>query len=154
MPATKTLPQCAEDAIQTAIDEAADDDPVVFWWDDGGYLRDIVESVSHSFGCAFHAAGQTPLELRVDAPCEQIVPYVPQGHSDNVDWFKNVGGDSSSAPLDEEAHLSYLDDERDISALADPIQRIRNRDLSDAWFSHGGVLPQESVLNFVTITQE
>jgi hypothetical protein len=36
MPATKTLPQCAEDAIETAIEEASDDDPVVLWWDDGG----------------------------------------------------------------------------------------------------------------------
>ncbi|MCF2240293.1 hypothetical protein KI372_02375, partial [Halobacterium salinarum] len=68
MPATKTLPQCAEDAIETAIEEASDDDPVVLWWDDGGYLRDIVQEVSHSLGCEFNAAEQTPLELRADAP--------------------------------------------------------------------------------------
>jgi hypothetical protein len=90
MPATKTLPQCAEDAIETAIDEAADDDPVVLWWDDGGSLRDIVQDVSRSLGCAFHAAEQTPLELRAEAPRDRTVWYVPQAHSDDVDWFKDV----------------------------------------------------------------
>ena len=90
MPATKTLPQCAEDAIKTAIDEAADDDPVVLWWDDGGYLRDIVEQVSGSLSCAFHAAEQTPLDLRADAPRDRTVWYVPQARSDDVDWFKDV----------------------------------------------------------------
>lgn len=35
VPATKTLPECAEAAIETAIDEAADDDPVVPGGDDG-----------------------------------------------------------------------------------------------------------------------
>jgi hypothetical protein len=90
MPATKTLPQCAEDAIETAIDDAADEDPVVLWWDDGGYLRDIVDRVSQSLGCAFHAAQETPLELRADAPRDRTVWYVPQAHSDDVDWFKDV----------------------------------------------------------------
>jgi len=90
MPATKTLPQCAKDAIETAIDEAADEDPVVVWWDDGGYLHDIVEGVSHSLGCEFHAAEQTPLELRADAPRDRTVWYVPQAHGDDVDWFKDV----------------------------------------------------------------
>ena len=104
MPATKTLPQCAEDAIQTAIDEAADDDPVVLWWDDGGYLRDIVESVSHSVGCAFHAAEQTPLELRAEAPRDRTVWYVPQAHSDDVDWFKDVENTGSVV----EQHIGKL----------------------------------------------
>ncbi len=104
MPATKTLPQCAEDAIESAIGEAADDDPVVFWWDDGGYLRNIVESVSHSLGCAFHAAEQTPLELRADAPRDRTVWYVPQGHSDDVDWFKDVENTGGIV----EAHIGKL----------------------------------------------
>ena len=90
MPATKTLPQCAEDAIENAIDEAPDEDPVVLWWDDGGYLRDIVESVSHRLGCEFHATEQTPLELRATAPRDRTVWYVPQVYSDDVDWFKDV----------------------------------------------------------------
>ena len=90
MPATKTLPQCAKDAIETATEEAADEDPIVLWWYEGGYLRDIVQEVSHSLGCEFHAAEQTPLELRADAPRDRTVWYVPQAHSDDVDWFKDV----------------------------------------------------------------
>ena len=104
MPATKTLPQCAEDAIETAIDEAADEDPVVLWWDDGGYLRDIVQEVSHSLGCKFHAAEQTPLELRADAPRDRTVWYVPQAHSDDVDWFKDVENTGGVV----EAHIGKL----------------------------------------------
>ncbi|MDS0279651.1 BREX-5 system phosphatase PglZ [Halomicroarcula sp. S1AR25-4] len=90
MPATKTLPQCAHDAIESAIDEAADEEPVVLWWDDGGYLRDIVRNTSHQLGCAFRAAEQTPLELRAEAPRDRTVWYVPQARSDDVDWFKDV----------------------------------------------------------------
>jgi len=90
MPATKTLPQRAEDAVQDAIDEAPDDDPVVLWWDEGGYLREIVESVSQSLGCEFRAAEETPLELRADAPRDRTVWYVPQAFSDDVDWFRDV----------------------------------------------------------------
>jgi len=88
MPATKTLPQCAHDTIESAIDEAADDDPVILWWDDGGYLRDIVEHASTQLRCEFRAAEQTPLELRADAPRDRTVWYVPQPSSDDVDWFR------------------------------------------------------------------
>jgi hypothetical protein len=90
MPATQTLPQCAHDAIESAIDEAADEDPVILWWDDGGYLRDIVEHASTQLRCEFRAAEQTPLELRADAPRDRTVWYVPQPSSDDVDWFKDV----------------------------------------------------------------
>jgi hypothetical protein len=90
MPATKTLPVCAHDAIETAIDEAADEDPVILWWDDGGYLRDIVEHASTQLRCEFRAAEQTPLELRADAPRDRTVWYVPQPSSGDVDWFKDV----------------------------------------------------------------
>lgn len=90
MPATKTLPECAHDAIERAIDEAADEDPVILWWDDGGHLRDIVEHASTQLRCAFRAAERTPLELRADAPRDRTVWYVSQPSSDDVDWFKDV----------------------------------------------------------------
>ncbi|MFC4552432.1 BREX-5 system phosphatase PglZ [Halorussus sp. GCM10023401] len=90
MPATKTLPECAHDAIETAIDEAGDEDPVILWWDDGGYLRDIIEHASTQLRCEFRAAEQTPLELRADAPRDRTVWYVPQPSSGDVDWFKDV----------------------------------------------------------------
>lgn len=90
MPATKTLPQCAREAIERAIDDAADDEPTVLWWDDGGYLRDIVERTSRQLDCAFRAAEQTPLELRTAPPRSRTVWYVPQAKRDDVDWFKDV----------------------------------------------------------------
>ncbi|RRJ28510.1 BREX-5 system phosphatase PglZ [Halocatena pleomorpha] len=90
MPATKTLPQCAHDAIESAIDEAPDEEPVILWWDDGGYLRDIVRNASKQLGCAFQAVEQTPLELRTEAPRDRAVWYVPHASSDDVDWFKDV----------------------------------------------------------------
>ncbi len=90
MPATKTLPQCAEDVIDTAIADAADEDPVVIWWDEGGYLEDIIRAKSRELGCSFCAADQTPLELRTEAPRDRTVWYVPQASSDDVDWFKDV----------------------------------------------------------------
>jgi len=90
MPATKTLPQCAHDAIESAIDEATDEDPVILWWDDGGYLRDIIRDTSNQLGCEFRAAEQTPLELRAEAPRDRTVWYVSQANSNDVDWFKDV----------------------------------------------------------------
>jgi len=66
----------------------------------------------------------------------------------------NIDEDAPGVLLDENTHLGYLDDDTKISVLADPIQRFRNQGIPDARFYHGGVLPQEFVLNFVTITQE
>ena len=66
----------------------------------------------------------------------------------------DLDDDAPGVLLDEDTHLGYLDDDARISILTDPIQRFRNQGLPDARFYHGGVLPQEFVLNFVTITQE
>ncbi|AGN01219.1 PglZ domain-containing protein [Salinarchaeum sp. Harcht-Bsk1] len=104
MPATKTIPQAAEDAIQTRIEGAPDEEPVVLWWDDGGHLREIVESVSDSLGCEFHAAETTPLELRADAPRDRTVWYVPQAPDDDVDWFRDVENTGGVV----EAHIGKL----------------------------------------------
>ncbi|MFD1601090.1 BREX-5 system phosphatase PglZ [Halobellus rarus] len=104
MPATKTLPECARDAIETAITDAQDDDPVVLWWDDGGHLAEIVENVSHQLGCRFRAAEQTPLELRTDAPRDRTVWYVPQPKRDDVDWFRDVENTGGVV----EAHIGKL----------------------------------------------
>lgn len=90
MPATKTLPKCARETIERSIENATDEDPVVLWWDEGGYLNDIVEDASNSLGCEFRAAEQTPLELRADAPRDTTVWYVPRERTDEVDWFKDV----------------------------------------------------------------
>ena len=67
----------------------------------------------------------------------------------------DIDDDAPGVLLDEDTPLGYLDDTARVSIPANPIQRFRNRaPPSDARFYHGGVLPQEFVLNFVTITQE
>jgi len=67
---------------------------------------------------------------------------------------RNLPDDAPGVRLDEGTQLGYLDDDTDVNTLADPIQRFRNQGVPDARFYHGGILPQEFVLNFVTITQE
>jgi hypothetical protein len=91
MPATKTLPDCAEDALADAITSAADEAaPVVLWWDEGGYLEEIVRAASAAHDCAFRAAETTPLELRETAPRGKTVWYVPAAFESDVDWFRDV----------------------------------------------------------------
>jgi hypothetical protein len=104
MPATKTIQQCAREAIESEASNAPDDDPVILWWDDGGYLRDLVEAESHSLGFSFRAAEQTPLELRTEAPRDPTVWYVPQAQTDAVDWFRDVENTGGMI----EAHIGKL----------------------------------------------
>ena len=83
--------------------------------------------------------------------------YPPDGYEQVTRrWVagKDLEDDDPGVLLDEDTHLGYLDEETRVNILADPIQRFRNQGLPDARFYHGGVLPQEFLLNFVTITQE
>ncbi|WP_255191912.1 BREX-5 system phosphatase PglZ [Natronobeatus ordinarius] len=99
MPATKTLPQCAHDALETAIADAVDDEPVVLWWDEGGYLEDLVRNVSATLGCTFRKAERTLLELRAEPPRGKTVWYVPETPDEDVDWFKDVENTGSVLKL-------------------------------------------------------
>lgn len=92
MVATRSLSECAETRLQSAIDEAPDEDPVILWWDLGGDLRDIVANVSRSLDCAFHVAEHTPLELRANVPRDRTVWYasLPRDNVDWLNWFKDV----------------------------------------------------------------
>ncbi len=104
MPATKTIPECTRDAIQNVVEDAADQMPVVLWWDEGGFLEDVVRAQADSLGYAFDAAETTPLELRADAPRETTVWYVPDAKTDDVDWFRDV--ESTGGEI--EAHIGTL----------------------------------------------
>jgi hypothetical protein len=104
MPATTTLYKAAHDAIENAISEAVDDEPVVLWWDDGGYLEPLVEEAAQQAGCRFSAAKTTPLELRSEAPRCQTLWYVPQARPDDAEWFKDV--ESSGYVIDQ--HIGKL----------------------------------------------
>jgi hypothetical protein len=104
MPATKTLTDCIDDKLETAVDNTSDNDPIVLWWDEGGYLEDRIRSVGDEHGFAFHAADRTPLELRADAPRERTIWYVPQSQTDDTDWFQDV--EHTGASID--AHIGTL----------------------------------------------
>jgi len=177
MPTTKTLPQCAHDAIETAIDEAADDEPVVLWWDEGGYLRDIVRDTSSQLGCEFQAAEQTPLELRTEAPRNRTVWYVPQASSNEVDWFKDVEhtGDVIEQHIGKLAARCFENDRLQAATIRTAYEEAHDREnvaktLYEEVNGEGGLPslqglqtniildghddPVQFVLNFVTITQE
>jgi hypothetical protein len=128
MPASKTLPEAARDAIERAIDEAADDDPVVLWWDEGGYLRDLVRNTSEQLGCEFCAAEETPLELRAEAPRGRTVWYVPQAPKATADWFKDIESTGSVV----EAHIGKL------AARCFGDDRLQSRAIRTAYEDAGG----------------
>lgn len=90
MPATKTLPEAVEETLQRSIQSAVDDDPVILWWDEGGFLESLISATCDQHGYRFQAAENSPLELRKDVPRETTVWYVPQGRRDDHDWFRDV----------------------------------------------------------------
>ncbi len=63
----------------------------------------------------------------------------------------DVDGDSPGVLLDSSARLGYLD--ANVSVLSSPIKRFSKQGVGDARFYHGGLLPQEFVLDFISITQ-
>lgn len=65
---------------------------------------------------------------------------------------EDIDEDAPGVLLDESARLSYLD--ANVSVLANPLQRFRKQGMDDSRFYHGGLLPQEFVLDFISITKE
>jgi len=66
MQAKQTLPDAAKDTIRSEFDRAESSDPIVLWWDDGNYLKDIIEQACNELGVHLKVAEETPLELRAD----------------------------------------------------------------------------------------
>ncbi|MFH5800953.1 BREX-5 system phosphatase PglZ [Haladaptatus sp. CMAA 1911] len=64
---------------------------------------------------------------------------------------KEVGEGESGVLLDSSTRLGYLD--ANVSVLASPLKRFSKRGVGDDRFYHGGLLPQEFVLDFISITQ-
>jgi hypothetical protein len=62
-----------------------------------------------------------------------------------------MGEDAPGVLLDDSARLGYLD--ADVRILASPLKRFSKQGVGDARFYHGGLLPQEFVLDFISITQ-
>ena len=65
---------------------------------------------------------------------------------------EDVGEDAPGVLLDASARLGYLD--ANVSVLASPLERFSKQGLGDARFYHGGLLPQEFVLDFISITKD
>jgi len=63
----------------------------------------------------------------------------------------DVDEDSPGVLLDASARLGYLD--ANVSVFASPLKRFSKQGVGDARFYHGGLLPQEFVLDFISITQ-
>ena len=65
---------------------------------------------------------------------------------------EDIDEDAPGVLLDASARLGYLD--ADVSILASPLERFSKQGLGDARFYHGGLLPQEFVLDFISITKD
>jgi len=78
----------------------------------------------------------------------------PSGTTDSGRrWIsgEGMGEDAPGVLLDDSARLGYLD--ADVRILASPLKRFSKQGVGDARFYHGGLLPQEFVLDFISITQ-
>jgi hypothetical protein len=64
---------------------------------------------------------------------------------------KGVDEDAPGVLLDASTRLGYLD--ANVSAFASPLKRFSKQGVGDARFYHGGLLPQEFVLDFISITK-
>lgn len=89
---TKTLVAQARDRLEATFPDVHTETVRVVWWDDGGFLREIIRAAAEELGVDFSEAERFPLELRqtanteADGPC---VWYIPEG-KDGRDWFRDI----------------------------------------------------------------
>jgi hypothetical protein len=78
----------------------------------------------------------------------------PEASDSGRRWIagEDVGESAPGVLLDSSARLGYLD--ANVRILASPLQRFSKQGLGDARFFHGGLLPQEFVLDFISISQD
>ena len=82
------------------------------------------------------------------------IPRPPEQTDSGRRWIagEDVGEDSPGVLIDPSIRLGYLD--ANVSVLANPLKRFSKQGVGDARFYHGGLLPQEFVLDFINITRE
>lgn len=95
MRATNSLPDAAKSVLSSTFDGAEIDDPIVLWWDDGGYLIDIVGQAATELDAHVKTAEETPLELRADPQDGRQIWYVPsakdpEDRDGDYDWFRDI----------------------------------------------------------------
>ncbi|MFC6993856.1 BREX-5 system phosphatase PglZ [Haladaptatus sp. GCM10025707] len=92
---TKTREQQAAAMIEAVFPDSHSGPVRVVWWDDGGFLADVVEAAADQLGIGFRAADRFPLDLRVGAVDEERVVdgpkvwYIPEGKN-RRDWFRDI----------------------------------------------------------------
>jgi hypothetical protein len=104
MQATQTLPDAAKETLQREFGRAESDDPIVLWWDDGGYLEDILREACSAPDVHLKVAEETPLELRanpVDGKQVWYIPHVkePEDKAGDYDWFRDAEHTGSEVEL-------------------------------------------------------
>lgn len=92
---TTTLTELAAERIDSAFPQRYSGPVRVVWWDDGGYLKEVVAEAASKAGVGFRAADGYPLELRADAVAEEhreVTPqvwYIGEGKAGR-DWFRDI----------------------------------------------------------------
>lgn len=92
---SSTLIDRAAIKIESAFPESHTETSRVVWWDDGGYLEDIVQSAADDLGIGFRAADGYPLDLRIGAVSEEretnhpLVWYIGESKAGR-DWFRDI----------------------------------------------------------------
>lgn len=92
---THSLTDEARQQLQQAFPDSHTAAVRVVWWDDGGYLADIVKDATQKMDIGFRAADEFPLDLRTDAVEEEremdrpVVWYVPEAKAGR-DWFRDI----------------------------------------------------------------
>lgn len=92
MQARKSLYEKAKEEIKQRINSSKSPNPRVVWWDDGGYLRNVIEAASEFIESEFIESDSSILSLRektLEHPDEIQVWYIPES-KDGRDWFRDV----------------------------------------------------------------
>lgn len=92
---SNTLVERAASKIESAFPESHTDSVRVIWWDDGGFLEEVVQSAADELGVNFRAADDFPLDLRIGAVRNERETNHPQvwyvdEAKDGRDWFRDV----------------------------------------------------------------
>jgi len=157
----RSLTDEAQQRLQQAFPDSHTSTVRVVWWDDGGYLREIVEAATQEMDIGFRAAEGFPLTLRIDALAEEremdrpVVWYIAEGKAGR-DWFRDIretGGEVACSIEELTADL-YDVNPWDIFDVERHDDEIRNRvaDLIKAKFETRGT-PQYDSLREEIITR-
>lgn len=157
----RSLTDEAQQRLQQAFPESHTSTVRVVWWDDGGYLREIVEAATEVMDIGFRAADGFPLGLRTDALAEEremdrpVVWYIADD-KDGRDWFRDIretGGEVACSIEELTADLYEVNpwDIFDVERHDDEI-RERVADLIKAKFETRGT-PQYDSLREEIITR-